>query len=257
MRILRWLVLVFTAANCLGQAQPVDRNLVRMTVPNSPGRLEFSSGPVSVQQSLRPDGKEMRVAQQSKKTGLMLTAFLQHVDFHPSAAECRKRWFDPSKEPPTAPRKTHIRMSESGDMARIDYDVPEFQGQPVAQHSVHAYLGGGEVCAEIHMSKVLYRPADEAIFEAVLRTVKLDARAPAMPNALEYFQKGSGFFLEKNWKMAASQYQRALDIEKESRTLPEPYFKALVDNLGMAYGIDQQLAKAKFVAEVKGMQAAR
>ena len=43
--------------------------------------------------------------------------------------------------------------------------------------------------------------------------------------------------------------KKALDLEKENRTLDKTIWKVLVDNLGMAYGITGKLDKAKATFE--------
>jgi len=233
---------------------------VRITVPGTAGALEFVA-PGNFQQRVRPDGKEVQARARDDSNGLMMTAFLQRVDFKPSPAECRKQWWGTTTEPPQMHRE-NIRLSESGPMARVDYDVPVAQGIKVNQHSVHVYLGGGSECAEIHLSVVQYTPAKDTLFSDFLKTVRLISdvpaaasaaapapESPAMGNTQEMFAKASRFYLEKNYKMAALYYQGVLDSEKQSPTLNEQYFEVLVDNLGMSYGIDGDLAKAKTTFE--------
>ena len=158
--------------------------------------------------------------------------------------------------------RENIKLTQSGDMARVDYDVPVAQGIKVNQHSVHVYMGGGAECAEIHLSVIQYAPSKDALFESFLKTVKFVADAPASSTMAstpagpptagsveEQFAKASRFYLERNYKMAALYYQRALDLEKQDPKLSDSYFKVLVDNLGMSYGIDGDLAKAKSTFE--------
>jgi len=58
-------------------------------------------------------------------------------------------------------------------------------------------------------------------------------------------EQGSAFYLEHDFKRAIPPYQKALDLEKEERTLDQTLWRVLVDNLGMAYGISGDLKKAK------------
>src|SRR5580692_1407097 len=57
--------------------------------------------------------------------------------------------------------------------------------------------------------------------------------------------KGSKVFLQQNYSQAADSYQKALDLEKQKRTLSKDYFRVLVDNLGMSYGITGKLQQAQ------------
>jgi hypothetical protein len=57
-------------------------------------------------------------------------------------------------------------------MALVRAMIEEMDGRPVRQQNVHAHLFRDGVCVELHLSKVLYAPEDEGLFEAVLRTVR-------------------------------------------------------------------------------------
>jgi len=63
--------------------------------------------------------------------------------------------------------------------------------------------------------------------------------------ALELVREGSAYYLRHDFEQAIGPYQKALDLEKEKRTLNKSIWKVLVDNLGMAYGITGDLDKAK------------
>jgi tetratricopeptide (TPR) repeat protein len=69
------------------------------------------------------------------------------------------------------------------------------------------------------------------------------------PETRNLIEQGSTFFLQGDFKRAIPPYQKALDREKANRTLREPIWRVLVDNLGMAYGISRDLPKAKATFE--------
>lgn len=62
---------------------------------------------------------------------------------------------------------------------------------------------------------------------------------------MELMREGSEYFLERDFEKAIVPYQKALDLEKQQRTLEKNLWYVLVDNLGMAYGISGDLEKAK------------
>jgi hypothetical protein len=65
-------------------------------------------------------------------------------------------------------------------IARVEYVVPEFKGIKVRQKTIHAYLGAGDLCAEVHLSKAGFEPGDQSLFEEILSTAKLlPDRSPA------------------------------------------------------------------------------
>jgi tetratricopeptide (TPR) repeat protein len=65
------------------------------------------------------------------------------------------------------------------------------------------------------------------------------------PETRKLLEQGSRFFLDGDYKQAINPYQKALDREKQNRTLDQSLWRVLVDNLGMAYGISGDLKKAK------------
>ena len=69
------------------------------------------------------------------------------------------------------------------------------------------------------------------------------------PETLKLLEQGSRFFLDGDYKRAIPPYQKALDREKENRTLSDTIWRVMVDNLGMAYGISGDLKKAKATFE--------
>jgi tetratricopeptide (TPR) repeat protein len=66
---------------------------------------------------------------------------------------------------------------------------------------------------------------------------------------LVLLREGSDYYLQHDFESAIGPYQKALDLEKEKRTLDKTLWKVLVDNLGMAYGITGDLDKAKATFE--------
>lgn len=61
---------------------------------------------------------------------------------------------------------------------------------------------------------------------------------------MELMQEGSAHYLRRDYKKAIAPYQKALDLEKQKRTLEQNLWRVLVDNLGMSYGISGDLKAA-------------
>jgi tetratricopeptide (TPR) repeat protein len=55
--------------------------------------------------------------------------------------------------------------------------------------------------------------------------------------------------MQKDWGRATRHLQKALDLERNQRTLSPTEWRVLVDNLGMAYGISGDLPKSKSTLE--------
>ena len=92
---------------------------------------------------------------------------------------------------------------------------------------------------KLRVASVFFAILLSAIFTNAQDTSK------ANPETLKFMGEASRFFLEQDFKAAIGPYQKALDLEKKTRTLDQTLWRVLVDNLGMSYGISGDLKRAK------------
>jgi tetratricopeptide (TPR) repeat protein len=142
-------------------------------------------------------------------------------------------------------------------MEIVEFTIPEFHGAPVQQRNPFACLPKDDVYADIHLSKVLFKPQQEELFNSVLNsahfvdkstsTSKLMEAAPSSDAgaSLDDLREGNRYFLQQNFTASIAPYQKALDAEKQSHSLSNTFLRILVDNLGMAYGISGDLNRAE------------
>lgn len=73
------------------------------------------------------------------------------------------------------------------------------------------------------------------------------ATEPAKPSgkAMTYLEEGSRYYLKHDFKGAIGPYAKALELEKKQPSLERTFWRVLIDNLGMAYGISGDLKSAK------------
>jgi hypothetical protein len=254
------LILAVCCAIINAPAQQSSSHHAQMVIPGVKGVLEFDVGPVTPETRVRPDGKEVQLRAFGRPDGLDITAFLQRVSFPASPEKCRDEWWPGTKKGPFQRDNLQETIVKDG-IARVEFIVPEFKGVKARQKNIHAYVGASDLCAEIHLSKVDFKPEDQKLFEDLLASVKLlpdaspaadQSRNPSQPQDRDssyYFGQGSKFFLQQDYAQAAGPYQKALDMEKAKRMLSRDYFRVLVDNLGMSYGISGNLPQAKATFE--------
>lgn len=225
-----------------------------MAIPGVKGVLEFDVGATTPETRVRPDGKEVQLRAFGRPDGLDITAFLQRVTFPASAEKCRDEWWPGTKKGPF--QRDNLQETEVKDgIARVEFIVPEFQGVKVRQKNMHAYLGAGDLCAEIHLSRVDFKPADQKLFEDLLATAKLspDAIPSAAQNSATtpehdgtyYFLEASKLYQQEKFSEAADLYLKAVAEEHRHRTLSKDLTRVLIDNLGMSYGMSGKLEQAK------------
>lgn len=68
---------------------------------------------------------------------------------------------------------------------------------------------------------------------------------PTPRTSMDYLERGSAEYLERNFAGAIGPYQKALDLEKKDPKLNKTLWRVLIDNLGMSYGITGDLEKAR------------
>src|SRR5260221_7159727 len=201
----------------------------------------------------RSDGKESELQVLSRQNTRGFTVFLQQGIFPASPEKCRAEWW-PMTEKSARMKREELRQSVKDGIAIVEFIIPEFRGNRRRQKSVHAYLGSRDLCAEVHLSKDQSTPEDQRLFDEVLGTARL---LPDKSRAMDqthnpkdrYLAEGSQLYLERNYSAASERYQKALDLEKQDRTLGKSFFRLLVDNLGMSYGLTEELSNARETSE--------
>jgi hypothetical protein len=248
-------MLIFCFAAFSQAQQPSHR--AQMAIPNVKGVLEFDVGPTPFEIHVRPDGKEVQLQAFGRPDKLGISAFLQRVTFPASPEKCRDEWWPGTKKAVKMQRDDLQETVVKDSVARVEFIVPEFRGAKVQQKDMHAYLGSGNLCAEIHLSKAGFNPEDSKLFEDVLASVKLSpdvslaeiqAQNPAQPpdhDSFYYFGLGSKFYLQRDYFHAEDAYLKALDLDRQKHSLSKDYFRVLVDNLGMSYGMTGKLPQAE------------
>jgi hypothetical protein len=147
-----------------------------ISIPGITGALRLEAGPTAWQSSGREDGK-IQLYAMDRRDHLLISAFLQKVDFAATPERCRSEWWPKTaKDAPV--ERLNLREFQEEEMAIVDYIVPRFRGNAIMQRSLHAYLGTKNLCAEVHLSKTQYNPSDEELFRTVLSSVKLLPESP-------------------------------------------------------------------------------
>jgi tetratricopeptide repeat protein len=209
---------------------------------DSPGFAVESQGP-------KGDGREYLLANNSK-TGIVLSVTLEESKDGANSRTCpdflRRR-----VDGLSGLGVTDVKTSEVNSMAVIEYLLPKPDGIPVRQKNFVLCTAKEDVYIDVHLSKALFQPSDESLFTDVLAHVRISDRGASAASKLQgemgtrtssdYFVEGSRFYVANDFKNAIGPYEKALNLEKKQRQLPKNYWRVLVDNLGMAYGVTGDL----------------
>jgi len=222
---------------------PVSAGPVRLTLPNRSWVLEVAApGYVVTQNVTQPDGRRYLLAE----NGLFnLSITLEGVKGKATLGGCREVFR--GRIAPGGPfQLAAIHEATVGEMAVLEYMIPEANGLAVKQKNLFGCLVKDDVYADIHVSKSGFQDPDQAPLEAVLRSAFFTEVAA---DAVLLFGQGSAFFLRNEYEKAIGPYQQALNREKAAPKLSQPLWHVLIDNLAMAYGMTGKLDAAEEVVK--------
>jgi hypothetical protein len=78
-----------------------------------------------------------------------------------------------------------VELSDPGAFSLIRWTQREHRGLRIDQQHIHAFLGRDNICTELHLSKVKFKPGDEQLFGQIFRSVRYNERVsqlrPAAP----------------------------------------------------------------------------
>lgn len=121
----------------------------------------------------KPDGSGIAVMGENASTGLVVSLFVERIAGAADEKACRSLHFDRALASPF--EKSGVKRTERKGMALGEYLIPRAEGVEIRQKHVNAYLAREGACVDLHVSKVRHEPKDEALFEGVLRTLRLGA----------------------------------------------------------------------------------
>ncbi len=172
------LVMAFMPLVGSAQAPNGRANVLRVSLPELDWSVEVAPQFAVQTDQTRPDGRGRYVYAVDARTDLVLSIRLERGPGGRSPAECRRAGWDAlrARSPFTMDA---VRTGDTAPWATVEYVVPEVRGMPVRQQHLHAYFGQGNVCAEVHLSKVRVTATDQALFERALGAVRIRKVPPS------------------------------------------------------------------------------
>lgn len=221
-----------------------------LSLPDKSWAVEVLADGFTLESDQSEPGGRGRIMANNPATGVVISVQMEQVDHKPGLEECRQSQRDRVKDLSRNFHLQDVKYWDDGKMTFMEYLIPEYQGRPVRQRNLFACFFKEDVFIDVHLSKALFEPEDERMLSAVLGAVHVtdpDAQTPSGSgsNSMELFRKGSLLYNQKRFRDAIEPYQKALDLEKKDPRLEKNYWRVLVDNLGMAYGITGDLNNAK------------
>jgi hypothetical protein len=147
--------------------QPKGAPKLAITLSSEPWILAFDVKDFAVQKNeLQPDGRAYLLAE-NQKTNVTLSVYLERVSGAATEADCDETQKQRLAENVEYKREM-VATKKSAGMTIVEYTIPEFQGVPVQQRNLFACLPKDDVYADIHLSKVTFKPQEEKLFTDIL-----------------------------------------------------------------------------------------
>jgi tetratricopeptide (TPR) repeat protein len=209
---------------------------------------------------VKPDGRRYLTASHPK-TGLNVSITLEKVSSQASAQGCMEQ-LQLIRKGPLVAHGQDIKFNAAGEIPTLEYTLRKFRGVRLDQKNMYACMAQDNVYADIQLSKMHYTAADAPLFQSILETARLqsepskiiETQPPAPPNSRELLDIGNALYRHNNYAQAIPPYQKAFDLEKVEPQLDRNLWRALIDNLGMAYEMTGRLKEAKATFQ-QGIQA--
>lgn len=219
---------------------------------------------------IKPDGRRYFMASHPK-TGLTVSVILEKVPTQASTQGC----IDHLKLIQKGPFVTHARdilLHASGKTPALEYTLSKFRGVRLDQKNMYVCMAQDNVYADIQLSKAQYTVADAPLFQSILKSVRLQVEpvkivqpqpqiqiqrkipAPTPPNSRELLDIGNALYRQHKYAQAVPAFKKSYDLELAEPQLDRSLWRALINNLGMAYGMTGQFPQARATFE-QGIQA--
>jgi tetratricopeptide (TPR) repeat protein len=221
-------------------------------LPGKPWALELDgAGFTTRSNEIQPDGRRYFLVENTK-TRAVVSVYLEALQAPAQPGECKHSLEGKMKRNSSLASGAlrGVIYRESGEMQILEFTLPELDGVPTSQKNIFGCLIKDHVFVDIHISKIFFKAADQLLFDVLLQSVHFvprEATTTPVPagNSLSLFQEGSRYFIAHQYREAILPYQKAFEIEKSTPTLDKNHWRVLIDNLGFAYGITQDLSSAR------------
>jgi hypothetical protein len=183
-----------TAALATSAFAQSDTPVYRLVLPRGKGAVavHYGDGWVLGKAHTLPDGQ--RSVMQTYNPDLDITesvSIFATLTPDPTGEACRQTIFTPSLEDITHRAtvqditRSSYRTADGRVLPTGSYLITKAGDDAINQLSLSAYIGGGQLCAEMHLSKAHYQPSDLAAFHAELDRFRLEVNyVPTMQDYL-------------------------------------------------------------------------
>jgi hypothetical protein len=173
-RLAAVMVAAFLAA-CAADAHAQET--LAFTVPAAPWRLVLPKNAITVEEErVNANGRSGYFTMADAKTNVVISFFIEPVSMCGNSRACRdsvRARGNPSWQDPR-------QMSDGAfdDVSYFQFFMPSYAGYPVKQENLYAEFVQDGFWVDLHLSKVQYSAKDHALFEAIVKSIRFEAKTP-------------------------------------------------------------------------------
>jgi hypothetical protein len=155
----------------LNTVPSASSDVYHMELPGRDWAIEVGlPGFVIQQEEVHAQAQGARMKGEKPNSGTYVSMFMEPRLTPATSKSCRDDYWAKGKDSPL--KKTNIELSDLGQMSLIKWSQPEHEGARLDQRHMHVFLGRDNVCTEVHMSKVYFKPGEESVFGEVFRSIR-------------------------------------------------------------------------------------
>jgi tetratricopeptide (TPR) repeat protein len=200
---------------------------------------------------IQPDGRRYFLAENAN-TRMVVSVFLEVAKAPVHPEDCKHSLEEKAKSNASlaSAKLKGVDYRTSGDFQILEFTLTQLDGVPKNQKNIFGCLIKEDVFVDIHISKLFFKASDQPLFDALLQSIRFvprDATDAVVPagNSMLLFQEGNRYFIAHQYREAIGPYRQAFEIEKSTPTLQKNFWRVLIDNLSIAYGITGDLTHAR------------
>ena len=161
---------------------PASSDVYHMELPGRSWAIEVGlPGFVIQQEEVQAQAQGARMMGEKPNGGTYVSMFMEPRLTPVTSKSCRDDYWTKGKDSPS--KKTNVELSDLGQMSLIKWLQPDHQGARIDQQHMHFFLGRDNVCTEVHMSKIYFKPGEESVFGEIFRTIQYKEIAPPTSGA--------------------------------------------------------------------------
>lgn len=168
-------VLLISSLNLSAIAQKSGDKQIGFTVPAAPWTFMLDGENFTVErQQIKSGGKYGYFLLNNDKSHITVSLFIEPAVKCKTSKECRDMVLKLGNPAWGSPQ--NLVSSEIGDVSFFEFFRPTVQNQPVQMLDMYAQFVKDGFWVDLHISKVLYKKEDHALFENIIKSVKFELK---------------------------------------------------------------------------------